>query len=288
MTSFLQEYQRQPKLFIDLPSKGKWYDESIIEGNQFVQIPVFGMNAMDEILFKTPDALFSGDATAEVIKSCIPTIKDPWRLVGYDIDYVLIAIRIATYGESMDTTTMCPHCSATHEHQVNLTRVLDNFTNYTTDFSFELNGFTFHLSPITYRSQTDFSIENFTNERTLLQIARDQNLSDDEKNKQSQGCYNTGADINIRLAISYISEVTRGDQKETDLGAITEFVKSNDVEFFAQLKKKIQELVLKWNLPALDAVCGAEDCGKEYRAALDVDYANFFGTKFLHSRNLIS
>ena len=119
-------------------------------------------------------------------------------------------------------------------------------------------------------------------------ITEDQNLSDDEKNKQSQGCYNTGADINIRLAISYISEVTRGDQKETDLGAITEFVKSNDVEFFAQLKKKIQELVLKWNLPALDAVCGAEDCGKEYRAALDVDYANFFGTKFLHSRNLIS
>ena len=26
MSSFLQKYKRQPKLFIDLPSQGKWYD----------------------------------------------------------------------------------------------------------------------------------------------------------------------------------------------------------------------------------------------------------------------
>ena len=81
MSSFLQNYQRQPKIFIDLPSKGVFYDDTVLENGQHMQIPVFGMNAMDEIMFKTPDALFSGDATVQVIKSCIPTILDPWKLV---------------------------------------------------------------------------------------------------------------------------------------------------------------------------------------------------------------
>ena len=71
MSSFLEAYQRQPKLFIDLPSKGKFYQHgNTVADGQSVQIPVFGMNAMDEILFKTPDALFTGKATADVIHSC--------------------------------------------------------------------------------------------------------------------------------------------------------------------------------------------------------------------------
>ena len=118
MSSFLEKYKRQPKIYIDLPSKGIYYDNTIVQDSQYTQIPVFGMNTMDEIMLKTPDALFSGQATVDIIKSCMPVILDPWRLVGFDIDYVLMSIRIATYGESMGITATCPKC--THANNVDI------------------------------------------------------------------------------------------------------------------------------------------------------------------------
>ena len=92
MASFLTERKRQPKIYIDLPSRGIFYDENIIQDKQYTEIPVFGMNTMDEIMIKTPDALFSGESTVDVIKSCIPIIKNPWELVGFDIDYILLSL----------------------------------------------------------------------------------------------------------------------------------------------------------------------------------------------------
>jgi len=65
MSSFLEKYKRQPKIYIDLPSKGVFYSDDVLDNGQFVSLPVFGMSAMDEIIFKTPDALFSGEATAQ-------------------------------------------------------------------------------------------------------------------------------------------------------------------------------------------------------------------------------
>ena len=103
MGSFLEQHKRQPKLFIDLPSEGVHYDDTVCK--QVKSMAVFGMSAMDEIMLKTPDALFSGEATYQVMKSCLPDIIDPWQLIGYDIDYILLSIRIATYGEDLDITT---------------------------------------------------------------------------------------------------------------------------------------------------------------------------------------
>ena len=288
MSSFLQSYQRQPKLFIDLPSKGKWYDETVIEGEQYIQIPVFGMNAMDEIMFKTPDALYTGDATAEVIKSCIPTILDPWRLVGYDIDFILIAIRIATYGDAMPAETLCPFCATAAENEISLTKMLGNFAHYETEFSFDIGELRFHLTPITYKKTTEFSLEQFQNEREMFQVNKvADGLDEVEKDKLFKKIYARGSDINVRLAVSYVSKITRGEEVETNLTEISNFVTQNDVEFFATLKDKISELTYKWNLPLLNVKCPGEECGKDYKASVNVDYSNFFGARFLRSRNLI-
>lgn len=290
MSSFLQNYQRQPKLFIDLPSKGKWYDETVLEGGQYTQIPVFGMNAMDEIMFKTPDALFSGEATAQVIRSCIPTILDPWQLVGYDIDYVLVALRIATYSDGLPITTRCPKCQATTDSEVSLTNLLGNFANYETEYSFEIGDLTFHLRPITYKQTTDFSIENYTLERQIAQIKTiDPNKEDArELDKKLQVIYNESSLLNMRVAVSHIEAITNSNgDTETDMSIISEFIQNSESEFYNKLKAGIHDLTRKWNLPNISINCSAEECDNTYMSALDVDYSNFFGVRSLRSRNLI-
>lgn len=288
MSSFLQSYQRQPKLFVDLPSKGKYYDASIIEDEQYVQIPVFGMNAMDEIMFKTPDALFGGDATYQVIRSCIPTIKDPWKLVGFDIDYILIAIRIATYGDDMPVSTKCPKCQSKTENNLSLTKMIQNYESFPIDHSFSIDDLQFHLKPLTYKQMTDFSIENYTLERQLLQISQDQSMSEDEKNKKTKEIYNLINDLNLKVAISYIRSVSNNTESETDLAAIRSFVTQNDAVFYNKLKESVFELSNRWRVPKMKVQCADEECNHEYESKIDLDYANFFGLKFLHSRNLIS
>ena len=75
-TSPLQKYKRQPKLFIDLPSKGAWYSPQVAE--KFEELEVYSMSASDEIAVKTPDALITGNAVVNIIQNCIPEIKNAW------------------------------------------------------------------------------------------------------------------------------------------------------------------------------------------------------------------
>ena len=97
----LRQFQRQPKLYIDLPSNGKWYDENIVSEGTSSNLAVFSMTANDEIGFKTPDALVTGESTVRNVKSCITAILDTWNIRTIDTDSILIAIRMATYGQHM-------------------------------------------------------------------------------------------------------------------------------------------------------------------------------------------
>ena len=289
MSSFLQNHQRQPKLFVDLPSKGKWYNEDILQGSESESMPVFGMNAMDEILFKTPDALFTGRATADVIKSCIPTILDPWKLVGYDIDFILISMRISTYGDSMPANTNCPKCSNVNESSISLGKLLEGFNNYPLEFAFESGEFIFHIRPITYQQTTDFSMKNYKLQRELWQLQQlertEENIVDLEK--LMQDVYARTASLNLDLAVAHIESISKDDEIETDLTEVSNFIKTSDAEFYSKLKDKIFELTQQWNFPLFDVECQNEECKNKYKTNLDIDYSNFFGVSSLNSRNLI-
>ena len=283
MTSFLEKHKRHPKLYIDLPSQGKWYNETVV--NKSESIPVFGMTAMDEIVLKTPDALFSGEATVQVIKSCLPDILDPWQLVGYDIDYILIAIRIATYGDNIDITTTCPKCESETAGEVPLQRLLENLNNNPIIQDFEMDDLTFILHPCTFRQTTDFSIESYSLQRQILQV-ENTTLTRQEKDEQLNKLYTAVAELNLKVAVAYLNAVTDGEDQETDKNTITKFVQENDVKFYETLRNTITSLTSKWQLPPFDIQCTSEDCDHTYSTKLDMDYSNFFGTKSLHSRNL--
>ena len=287
MSSFLQSYKRQPKLFIDLPSKGAYYDDTIIEDAKYTQIPVFGMNAMDEILFKTPDALFTGEATAEVVKSCIPSILDPWKIVGFDIDYILLAIRIATYGDDMQVSTSCPKCQTETESVLSLTNMIGAYSQFDVSHKFELDELTFHLRPLSYKEMTDFSIENYTYERQQIQIASNTTMDDKEKDTLIKQLYDQSETMNLRVALTYIKSVGNSVESETNLDIITAFVTENDAKFYNELKENIFELSNRWKVPNTKCKCSNEECNWNYETKIDLDYSNFFGLKFLHARNLI-
>jgi hypothetical protein len=106
----LRHFFRQPAIYLRLPSDGNFWPEGDLAMPQNRELPVLPMTAIDEITYRTPDALFNGQAVISVIESCIPNIKNAWSAPGLDVNAILIAIRIASYGHNMCISTTCTKC----------------------------------------------------------------------------------------------------------------------------------------------------------------------------------
>ena len=146
----LQQYFRQPKIYLKLPSLGKYNDSSTINGN-IENLPIYGMTGMDKILIKTPDALLNGESTVKIIQSCCPNILNAWEVTTIDIESLLVAIRIATSGSLLEITNKCKHCDAENVYEINVNNFLDHYnkTTFTTDVM--IDELTIKLKPLTYK-----------------------------------------------------------------------------------------------------------------------------------------
>ena len=129
----LSQYFRQAAIYIKLPSQGQFYTPGTLEVPINGEFPVYPMTAIDEITYRTPDALFNGQAVVDVIQSCVPSIKNAWAIPGIDLNAILIGVRIASYGHDMEIATRCPACQTESDFGVDLRMVLDSIreTDYT-------------------------------------------------------------------------------------------------------------------------------------------------------------
>ena len=121
----LQKYFRQAKLHVRLPSGGKYYPPGTLDLPESGEVAIYPLTAKDELLLKTPDSLMNGTATADVIKSCVPQIKNPWYMPSLDVDALIIAIRIATYGPEMTLTVKVPNTGDEKDFTIDLNSILD-------------------------------------------------------------------------------------------------------------------------------------------------------------------
>lgn len=103
------DYFRKPEVTVTLPA-GSWYNEGIIDFDTMGDVSVYSMLPADEIMLINPDALVSGVALVETIKSCVPAVKDPNKLYYPDVNALLLAIQKATYGQKISQSSFCPKC----------------------------------------------------------------------------------------------------------------------------------------------------------------------------------
>jgi hypothetical protein len=158
----LRKYFRQPKVYLRLPSRGKYYAAGSLDMPESGEIPVYAMTAKDELILKTPDALLNGEATVEVIKSCIPNIRDPWKMPSIDSDAILIAIRLATYGEKLELSTKVPNTGEEREFQVDLRQLLDQLAEFTFDPFITIDDdMTVEIRPTSYKEFTENAMKTF-------------------------------------------------------------------------------------------------------------------------------
>jgi len=268
----LQKYFRQPKIFIKLPSKGLYYESGVLNGD-YNNVPIFAMTGMDEIIYKTPDALYSGEATSKVIESCCPYINDANKIPSTDIEAFIIAIRIATFGEMITMDQTCSHCGAENSYDIPLNSLLDHYNNLSFNNTININEeLTIKIRPLKYFEMNHYSVENFKLQKTLSQL---DNVEVDQQQKYLNEIYSDLADLQLDLFVTSIENVKIGSDTVTDKQLIMEWLENSDRDLFAKIKELFEKNRADWLTPSQKVICSS--CQTNNELSVILDQSNFFG-----------
>lgn len=112
---------RIPGETVRLPSRGKFYKNGEIDAEDG-EVHVYPMTLADEIIMRSVDKLYTGEAINEVFARCIPQIKKPSQLLAKEVDYILIQLRRISYGNEMEIKYNhgCSETSKDHTYTANI------------------------------------------------------------------------------------------------------------------------------------------------------------------------
>jgi len=277
----LQKYYRQPAISIKLPSGEKYYKSDVVAKTTTGEHPVLPMTAMDELAFRTPDAMMNGQATVDVIKSCIPTILEPWRLVNYDIDTVLVGIRIASFGETMEVTSVAPVTNDSIKHEIRLPDVLDRIQQQKIDDTFTTSdGLVIEIRPLTYKEMTDAQLKTFEQQRLYTQINASE-LPAEEKTKRFTESFKKLNELNSTLLINNINSIKLPDgQSVSDPIQIKSFVENAGAKKIKEIENALIEMRSQGAVKPFTVKSDEEQIKKgapiSYEVPLTFDNSNFF------------
>jgi len=272
-TNPLSRFFRQPAIYLRLPSQGKNWPPGSLAMPETGELPVYPMTAIDEITYRTPDALFNGEAVVSVIQSCIPSIIDAWKMPNIDMDSILVAIRIASYGHSVDIGTQCPACNTESEFSLDLRTVIDKLG--TTDYSQPLviGDLSFYFRPLTYREFTINSQVQFEQQKTM-QILNDSEVSESDKVSRLNSMMKRILEVTVTAIAQSISEIRTAESITAEQEHISEFLTNCDRTVFNQIRDHVIKAREASEMQPLKITC--TNCQNKYDQAFTLDMASFF------------
>jgi hypothetical protein len=235
-------FMRQPKIYIKLPSNGDFWPSGSIEIPENGEFPVYSMTAKDELMLKVPDALMNGQAVVDVIQHCIPNIKNAWECPSIDLDIILIAIRLATYGEMMTTPVKFGE-ELEMEYQVDLRILMDRLMQTiqwipTIPVSSELTVF---VKPLNYKQITQAAIKTFETQK-IMQVVNDDKMPEDQKIKLFKDSFKILSDATLGTISDSIIRIDSINGSTENSEYIKEFVNNIDKEIFNIIQKHLEAL----------------------------------------------
>ena len=281
-TNPLQKYYRQPAIYIKLPSGGRYYPKEVFTPTETGEIPILPMTVKDELAFKTPDAMINGQATVDVIKSCVPNLLDPWKMVNYDTDAVLLAIRIATYGETMDITFRVPGTNEEQSHTLNLPALLEDLGRAKIeDETTTSKGFKVEIVPLDYKTLTKIQIARFEQQKMYGTIDSSA-MTEEQKQQAFAKSFETLNTVNFSLLVDSIKSITTPEGNTVvDRAQIIEFCNKADTKTITEIQEKLSALRVQAQIPPLKIKTTEDQIKKGAPTSFEVpvtyDNSNFFG-----------
>ena len=203
-----------------------------------------------------------------------------WEVPNIDVDALLIAIRLATYGENMDTTVKIGGEEATYT--LDLRVLLDQLQS---SISWEekvqvSEDMTVYVRPLPYRALSKASIETFETQR-IMNVVNDEKLEQEKKVEIFKESFNKLTEVTIAIIADSIYKIETAEGAVTETEYIKEFIENCDREIFNTVKDHLDMLKERNTLKPLRVKATQEmiekGAGEEVDVPIVFDAANFFG-----------
>lgn len=270
---------RKKTVYTKLPSKGKYYPSGItlsIDG----ELGVMPMTATDEIFMKSPDALFNGEALFNMLKSCAPDIKNPEEIPACDLDVILMAIKIATSGQSIDIVSECPACKEENEYEINLANIMGTAKEIddNNQVDFEDMKVKVFIRPYSLKSQIKTQLQKFYNYRMEM-LLNQENMSSEQKAKLFDEALVSAAEISVQLVTDNILKVEIADEDgETTIVEEPEHIRDWVSNMDSPTYNKIISAIRKSSTDSVSTLLNlsCSNCTHQYKTNLELDPFSFF------------
>lgn len=242
--SALQKFYRTPKLFVPLPSGTSYYNTAVLEYSAEGEIGILPMTVHDEMALKNPDALLNGEAITNVLLNCVPKLKDPKQLLSMDIEALITAIRVASFGETVDVTFNCPECKKDTEVSLNLKSAFNliKFLPETNVVNLP-SGLSVFVKPVDFEGDiVSFKI-SMESKKLLAEISREEENSPD-RTELINRLYGNISKYTVILLVRSITRIVC--EKEgidvTDKSEIAEFLNNTVGSDIKEISNKVKEI----------------------------------------------
>ena len=237
----LQQYFRQPAIYVKLPSQGQFYPP--------------------------------GTLNPSVIQSCVPNIVDAWAVPAMDLDAILVAIRIASYGHEMEFGSTCPKCQANADRGIDLRQVMDTLRAPDYTDSIRSGDMEIFFRPMTYKNLTDNSKMQYENQK-IIQMMPDLDVVDEQKVNMVSDALKKITEITVKALAMSIAVVKTPTAMVTETEFIEEMLLHCDRKLFNQIRDYAVKLKSVSEMQPLHLVC--DECNHEYDQQLTLDMSSFF------------
>ena len=282
----LKGFYRKPKFQMTLVSGGLWYPNGSLKLNPNNTVDVYAMTAADDIKFRAGEATLSGNNTYSLIKNCIPNIIDPVNMPSLDLDSLLLAIRRASYGDTMEITCDVPNTSWVRKVTINISEILANLPDVTA-WDTILNVinetqelFVFRIKPSPLHVVFEASKGIIKTRQKLNTLVGKNDGSDEDFEKFDSSVQYLG-ELTVNIIASSIESITFPDgESENNPTVILDLLNSMDVEYFNAIKAHVEaqreKFALKTNTITSTPAEIAAGAPEQWNGAIMFAGADFF------------
>lgn len=275
----LSNYYRSKEVYVKFPTNFRFFTTKPITSKDN-EIGIMPLSVRDEMLLKIPDSLYNGEALFEIVKSVAPDIENPYELCIPDLDIILLATRIASYGKNMDIEASCPHCKKYSMYSIDIPMVLSKLTMLPDDYTVDVKGLSITFKPnsvstINAKRISQLETQKIANE--LKDVPAEESATIKEKLRQSLEVATAAKYAILADAIEQIELPDKTIVK--DLHHILDWLSKSDSGTIALLEKHRYVMNDNGIQKTFDVTCSNEECGKTFTAPLEFNPAFFFKTK---------
>lgn len=278
----LSGHFRMPGVHQALPSRGNYYAPGHIKLSMNGEVAVYPMTGADEIILKNPDGLLNGYSIEKLLESCVPDIKNPREIPTTDIDVLLLAIRMCSSGDELETSAKCPKCGHETHFGLSISNLLARVTPLIESNEVRLkDDLIAYLRPYTFESNTKLNIAAFE-ETKMYQNLFNPNNTDKERQDQFNQSFTNIAVLNQDLLADCVTKmVTTSPDGQTievtNPEHILQWVRNAPAADLKKLRDGMEKFKDAGLPKTIEAFCEEEECQHEWETEFNFDPSHFFG-----------